>query len=137
MRKAALPLIGLLLLVAVMPALAQHKTYPKEAYVVSEHIVAIALHPLGYRLTYLRTDNTWGNLYVPLSWFGNGPDSKADIGFASGIEYPFFSIFWVDGSFDHISIHAPENYQDPSWQVIDPSVDLTAQFNVKEPPRDF
>lgn len=137
MKKAfALLLIGMLFLLATLPATSQAKNYPKEAYVKTAHIAAIALHPLGYRLTYLRTDNTWGNLYVPLTWFG-GVVAKADIGFGFGPQYPYFSIFWVDGVFDHISIHAMENYQDPTWMVLDPSIDLSAQFGAQEPSKDF
>ncbi len=140
MRKTfALLLIGMLILLAAMPAVSQSKNYPKEAYVKTVHVAAISLHPLGYRLTYLRTDNTWGNLYVPNSWFGGAGNvvAKADISFGTGPELPYFSIFWVDGTFDHISIHAVENYEDPSWLVVDPSVDLSAQFNIQEPPKDF
>jgi hypothetical protein len=140
MRKTlALLLIGMLALLAAMPAVSQSKNYPKDAYVKTAHIVAIGIHPLGYRLTYLKSNNTWGHLYVPLSWFGSEGDviAKADMAWGNGPEYPYFSIFWVDGNFDHISIRAIESYHDPSWLVLDPNMDLSAQFGLKEPPKDF
>ncbi len=137
MRKgSALLVLGVLVLLAVLPAGAQAKNYPKDAYVVTAHVVAISVGSQGYRLTYLKSDNTWGNLFVPNTWFG-GVVAKADLIYGSGPEYPFFSVFWVDGAFDHISIHAPVSFDDPAWKVLDPKMDLAAEFDVKEPPRDF
>jgi hypothetical protein len=43
----------------------------------------------------------------------------------------------VDGKFDHISINAQEDMMGPTWGTLDSTLNLTAQFNITEPPRDY
>jgi hypothetical protein len=136
MKKAILFFaIGLLVLGAA-PSFSQTTGYPKEAYVKSIPISKILIHPLGYQIIYFRSDFTFGKMYIPLSWFGVAA-GKAEMIWGNEPAYPYVSIFWVDGKFDHVSIHVIDSYSDPSWGVLSSAQDLSAQFNVQEPPKDF
>jgi hypothetical protein len=78
-----------------------------------------------------------GEIYVPLTWFNKGIDSKAEIVYGNERSYPYASIFWVDGKFDHIKIYALNYYESPTWGVLETVTDRTAKFNVEEVPKEF
>jgi hypothetical protein len=52
-------------------------------------------------------------------------------------EFPYMAIYWVDGKFDRIVLYLHSNMHDVTWGTLPPGIDLTSQFNVQEPPRDF
>ena len=144
-RAVALVIAGTLLLVGIS-AFAQaqaaqtsspQQMYPKEAYVKNVPLIRIFVHPLGYKLLYWRSDMTIGEMYVPLKWFTGGVTATAEITYGITPDRPYVSIAWVDGKFDHISINAQEDMTGPTWGVLDASVNLTTQFNLQEPPRDY
>ena len=95
------------------------------------------MHPLGYKLLYWRSDTTIGEMYVPLKWFTGGVTATAEITYGITPDRPYVSIAWVDGKFDHITINAQEDMMGPTWGILDASVNLTTQFNIQEPPRDY
>ena len=55
---------------------AQKQGYPTEAYVKNIPLFKILVHPLGYKLLYLKSNETIGELYVPLKWFRGGTYSS-------------------------------------------------------------
>ena len=144
-RAVSLVVAGTLLLVGIS-AFAQAQTpqtsspqqaYPKEAYVKNVPLIRIFVHPLGYKLLYWRSDTTIGEMYVPLKWFTGGVTATAEITYGITPDRPYVSIAWVDGKFDHITINAQEDMMGPTWGILDASVNLTTQFNIQEPPRDY
>jgi hypothetical protein len=150
MKRAVAILIAGILLLAGLSAFAQtqpaqpaqspsaqRQGYPTEAYVKNIPILKILVHPLGYKLLYLKSDMSIGELYVPLKWFHGGVAAVAEITYGISPDRPYVSISWVDGKFDHITINAQENMLGPTWGTLSPTTDLSAQFNIQEPPRDF
>jgi hypothetical protein len=144
-RALAFLIAGALLFVSVL-AFAQaqpaqppstQQGYPKEAYVKNISLIRVLVHPLGYKLLYWKSDETIGQLYVPLKWFSGGVTSTADITYGITPDRPYVSIAWVDGKFDHITINAQEDMMGPTWGILDPTLNLTTQFSVQEPPREF
>lgn len=146
MKRAVAFLIAGALLLAGISAFAQtqpsqapsaQQGYPKEAYVKNIPLIRVFVHPLGYKLLYWKSDMTIAELYVPLKWFHGGPASTAEITYGMTPDRPYVSIAWVDGKFDHISINAQEDMMGPTWGTLDSTLNLTAQFNITEPPRDY
>jgi len=111
--------------------------YAKDAYVKNIPCFKILVYRLGYEVLYFKGDMSIGRIYVPLTWFNGGAKAVAYITYGNGPQLPYVSIAWVDGKFDHVTINALEDMQGPTWGQIDPSVDLTSQFNIQEPPREF
>lgn len=122
---------------AAQPQSAQAQGYPKEAYVKNIPLIRVYVHPLGYKVTYLKSNFQIGEIYVPLSWFNLGPLSKAEISYGPTSDRPYLSISWVDGKFERVMIAANSDMAGPTWGTLSPAADLTAQFNVQEPPREF
>jgi len=111
--------------------------YPKEAFVKNISLFKILVHPLGYKILYWKSDMTIGAMYVPLTWFRGGVTATASITYGNTPDRPYVSISWVDGKFDHLAINAQSDMMGPTWGQLDPTLNLTAQFNIQEPARDF
>jgi hypothetical protein len=141
MKKAVVLFAAGMLLFACLPAFSQTtqtaQPVPKDAYVKTVHIMKIWMHQLGYKIQFWTSKSTVGELYVPITWFNKGPASKADITFGNTPEYPYFSVFWVDGTFDHIMIYAMEDFHSPTWGVLESPTDLSSQFNVQDLPKEY
>ncbi len=152
MKRALVVLIAGIALLAGLPAFAQAQTasaqqpvaqsgqaqeYPKEAYVKNIPIIRILVHPLGYKLFYWKSNMTIGELYVPLAWFTGDISSKAAITYAVAPSRPYLTITWVDGKFERVTINALDDLAGPTWGTLNSNTDLSAQFNIQEPPKDY
>jgi hypothetical protein len=137
MKKAVLFSAAVLLLLASLPAFSQAQSYPKDAYIKTVHIEKIWTHQLGYKLQFFSSKSHVSDIYVPSTWFNKGVDSKAEIVFGNTAEYPYFTIVWVDGKFDHITLYVQQDYRDLTWGELSGAGDLTSQFNVEDVPKEF
>ena len=137
--KRAVILIAAGLLLACLPVFAQSQanSYPKDAYVKSVHILKIWAHPLGYMVQFFSSKSTVAEIYVPLAWFNQGPASRADLIYGNDREYPYFSVFWIDGKFDHINLFVLNDFGSLTWGVLETVTDRSAKFNVQDVPREF
>jgi len=137
MKKALVSLIAAMLLLACLPAFSQQpRAEVKDAYAKTVPIVKIYTHYLGYRVVYLKSNYELGEMYVPLTWF-YAAVPKAQIVWGNTREYPYFSLFWVDGKFDYVRLYLKDNPRDSTWGVLDTREDLSANFNVQDPPKQF
>jgi hypothetical protein len=144
MKRAGLVLAAGLLLMSSLPSFAQAasttpdaSTNPKDAYYKIVPIAKVWMHQLGYMVQFWTSKSQIANIYIPLTWFNQGPNSKADIIYGSEPGYPYLSIIWVDGKFDHVRLYVLNNYNSLTWGVLSQSTDLTAQFNVQDVPKEF
>jgi hypothetical protein len=138
MKKALVLLAAGIFLLACLPVFSQAQSAdPTDVYVKTVHIVKIWMHQLGYKIQFFNSHSRVADIYVPLAWFNKGRESKADLVYGRGAEYPYFSIYWVDNKFDHIMIYATDNYHDTSWGVYEPSTDVSKQFDVQDIPKEF
>jgi hypothetical protein len=136
---AVIVLAAGIFLLACLPAFSQaaENKYPTDVYVKTVHIVKIWMHPLGYMIQFWTSKSKIGEVYVPVTWFNKGPDSRADIVYGQDPAYPYFSVFWADGKFDHVVIHALSDYRSPTWGVLETATDRSSQFNAEELPKDY
>jgi hypothetical protein len=134
MRKIAA--IVVLAVLACSAAFAQQTT-AKDVYVKSVRIAKIYPHAIGYRILYFKSNLEYAEMYVPGSWFSFSGTSKANVIWGESSEFPYFTIYYADGKFDRILLFLQSNMHDVSWGSLPPGIDLTARFNVQEPPRDF
>jgi hypothetical protein len=139
MKKALVAAAVALLLLAGLPLFAQTQTSDnqQQAYYKTIPIMKIWLHPLGYLIQYFNSKQQVAQIYVPLTWFNKGINSKAEILYGSEKDYPYCTIYWVDGKFDHIRIYALTNFESGTWGVLEASTDRTKQFDTQDVPRDF
>jgi hypothetical protein len=142
MKKAGFVLIAGLLLMSSLPLFAQTtatsaNTNPQDAYYKVVPIVKVWMHQLGYKVQFWTSKSQIGDIYIPLTWFNQGPLSKADIIYGNQPGYPYLSIVWVDGKFDHVKLYVLDNYNSVTWGVLSQATDLSAQFNVQDVPKDF
>src|SRR5512147_126232 len=103
--KKALVAAAALVLLAGLPLFAQTQAQTeRQTYYKTIPILKIWLHPLGYLIQYVNSKQQVDQMYVPLTWFNKGINSKAEILYGAGKEYPYLTIYWVDGKFDHMRI---------------------------------
>ncbi|MGO9307534.1 MAG: hypothetical protein ACLQDL_00750 [Spirochaetia bacterium] len=110
---------------------------PKDAYYKSIPLIKVWAHQLGYMVQFWTSKSQVASIYIPLTWFNLGPNSKADIIYGNEPTYPRLVIFWVDGKFDHVNLYVLDNFDSLTWGVLNQAGDYTTQFNVEEVPKDF
>jgi hypothetical protein len=99
-------------------------------------IQKVYTHQLGYKVIFLKSSFEMGSLYIPSRWFGKA-DGKGVLVYESPGQPSYFTIFWVNGKFDHIVLHVPNNMRNAIWGAMDSSKDFSSQFNVEEPKLEF
>ena len=139
MKRAGILAAAVLLFVTSVPSFAQQTdtTYPKDVYYKVVPLMKVWSHQLGYVVQFFNSKSKVVDVYVPLTWFNKGINSKADIVYGNEPGYPYMSIFWADGKFDHVTLYVESDAHSSTWGVLTPAQDLTNQFNVQEVPRDF
>jgi hypothetical protein len=95
------------------------------------------MHQLGYMVQFWTSKSQIAEIYIPLTWFNQGPNSKADIIYGNEPGYPRLVIFWVDGKFDHINLYVLDSYNSLTWGVLSQATDLTSKFDVQDVPKEF
>ena len=111
MKRGAL-LVALLFLMLGITSVSAQQQEP-EIYVKTVPIMQILNHSLGYKILYLKSSMDVGEFYVPHSWFKAG--GKAELILGTDPSYPYFSVFYTDGEFDHIKLYAQESIGHLSW----------------------
>jgi hypothetical protein len=138
MKMARIAIVVCAVLLAGLPAFAQDQTgNSKDAYYKSVSITKIWTDQLGYIVQFFNSKSQVSTFYVPLTWFNKGPDSKAEIIYGNESSYPYFTVVWVDGKFDHIRLYVLNDFHSLTWGVSSGAVDYTSKFNVEDVPREF
>jgi hypothetical protein len=137
MKKPVILVVAALALLASLPAFSQAAAYPKDAYIKSVRIEKIWTHQLGYKVQFFTSKSRIADIYVPTTWFNKGINSKADIVFGNTAEFPYFTIVWIEGKFDHITLYVQQDYRDRTWGELGAAGDLTSLFNVEDVPKEF
>ncbi len=105
-----------------------------EYYVKTIPIVKVYDHNSGYKIAYLKSNLDFAYLYIPKKWFASSAETglapKAEIVSGKDSAYPYFSIFWKSGKFDHIRLYFQSNLNDPSWGDLNPNVDISEKFKI-------
>jgi hypothetical protein len=113
MKRATIVIVFIALLVCALAA--DTSAY----YPVRIEVVKILSHADGYRVIYLKHDNSVGSLYLPVRWFSSG--GKAELVRANDPSFPYMTVFYKDGKFDHLRLYALSNIKDSTWGILSPS----------------
>ena len=132
MKKAVLLSAVMTVLVSLCAWSQSQSTEPTDVFVKTVPVVKVYTHPLGYKVLYLKSNLEMGILYLPDAWLKEA-GGKAAVIWQTGDRPPHFSIFWVDGKFDHVYLYVPNDMSLPLWGALDASQDLSAEFNIDEP----
>jgi hypothetical protein len=101
-----------------------------EYFVKSVPILKVYPHRDGYRIIYMKSNSDLADFYVPMRWFGSDPSSKAQIVYGDEAAYPYFSVFWKEGEFDHIRLYLEEDKTSPSWGNMPETARLSDKFAI-------
>ncbi len=101
-----------------------------QIFVKTMPIMKIYAHPLGYRVLYEKSNLEVGEFYLPLEWFTKA-GGKGEIVWGSDTSYPYFSIFWKSGKFDHIRLYLQENLSSTTWGRLSGGEELRQKFRVE------
>ncbi len=123
MKKTILVFMILLFAAGALFAEASDSPY----YVRTVSIAKVYSHEDGYKILYRNSKMQYSTFYVPMEWFG-GASSKAELIYGDSQAYPYFSIFWKDGAFDHIRLYLHKDRYDLSWGDIDSTIDISDKF---------
>jgi hypothetical protein len=126
--KRTVLLIGLSFFLLGALAVGAQEQDPK-VYVKTVGIMKILNHALGYKVLYLKSSMEVGEFYVPHSWFKAG--GKAQLILGDTPAFPYFSVFYREGEFDHIKIYAHENIQHLSWGRLKAQAGDSSKFEVE------
>ncbi len=125
------------MLVVSLPVFAQEqRSKPTDVFVKTVPILAVYTHQLGYKVVFVNSRQEAASLYLPITWFGKA-GGKGTIVLENSDVPPYFSIFWADGTFDHIVLHVPGDTRSPIWGVLETNEDLKSAFDVEEPKLTF
>lgn len=86
-------------------------------FVKTVSIIKVYSHSAGYKILYLKSTMDLGEFYVPMHWFTSA-GGKGEIVWGDQLSYPYFSIFWVDGKYDHIRLYLHKNLDSESWGML-------------------
>lgn len=111
--------------------------YPKDVYYKVVPLIKVWTGALGYMVQFFNSKYQVKNVYIPMAWFNNGVNSKADIIYGREAAYPYMSIYWADGKFDHVKLYVTDDTTSLKWGVLSTNTDMADKFNVQEIPRDF
>ncbi len=126
--KRKIVLVVLISLLLGVSAVSAQDQDPK-IYVKTVSIMKILNHSLGYKVLYLKSSMDVGEFYVPHSWFKAG--GKADLVMGNTRAFPYFSMFYRDGKFDHIKLYAHDNIQHLSWGRLKTQAGDSSKFEVE------
>ena len=126
--KRKIVLVVLISLLLGVSAVSAQDQDPK-IYVKTVSIMKILNHSLGYKVLYLKSSMDVGEFYVPHSWFKAG--GKAELVMGYTLAFPYFSVFYRDGKFDHIKLYAHDNIQHLSWGRLKTQAGDSSKFEVE------
>ena len=129
MKKITLMFILLLFLLQPLQLFSQ--VPQKDVFVKTAQIIKIYSHAFGYKVLYRKSDLSLGEFYIPRSWFKDSA-AKGELVWGSSSAYPYFSIFWIDGVFDHIRLYLMENINSFTWGVLAGGAEMAEYFDIEE-----
>jgi hypothetical protein len=130
MRRLALVVV---LLAVGLSVFAQGRPKDNESiYVRTTPVIKVYTHQLGYKVYYQTNRGGVASFYVPAEWF-SGAGGKASIAYGSGPQYPYLSVYWIDGKFSHIKLFLVEDILADTWGVLrEPAAEAAQHFKVDD-----
>lgn len=124
LKRIAAALLALLLTGLIFSGVLFAKD--SDLFVKTLPITKIYPHGKGFKILFVKSDLTLGSFYVPITWFiGSGAANKADIVYGNDPAYPYCSIFWKKGEFDHLRLYVMKDKNHETWGVLSAREDLS------------
>jgi hypothetical protein len=112
MKRAALVIVIIAFVVMGLAA-ADSAFYP-----VRVDVVKVFSHGDGFKVIYRKGTMDVGAVYLPARWFV--PGGKAELVRANDPSFPYMSVFYKDGKFDHLRLYVIADQRDLMWGVLPP-----------------
>jgi hypothetical protein len=119
MKRTAI-VLALLVIAAVGLSAETSAFYP-----VRVDVVKVYTHGEGLLVIYRKGSADIGQCYLPARWFVSG--GKAELVRGNDPSFPYMSIFYKDGKFDHLRLYVIADSRDTMWGVLSPQ-DGTGKF---------
>jgi hypothetical protein len=138
LKKIFFAILAALTFFAMTNLIAQDSTGGEKSkfFVKTVPITTIYPHQLGYKVQYVKNGIDLMTFYIPIGWFSL-EEQKAQIVWGDDPSYPYFSIFWKDGKFDHIRLYVKREKSDVTWGQIYDAPGLKDKFASPEIPTEF
>jgi hypothetical protein len=88
-------------------------------YPVRIDVVKVFSHGDGFKVVYRKGSSDVGAVYLPARWFV--PGGKAELVRATDPSFPYMTLFYKDGKFDHLRLYVLEDQKDETWGVLTPA----------------
>lgn len=88
-------------------------------YPVRIDVVKVYSHADGFRVIYRKGTADVASVYLPARWFVSG--GKAELVRAHDPSFPFMTVFYKDGKFDHLRLYVLADQKDQTWGILSPS----------------
>jgi hypothetical protein len=98
-----------------------------EYYYVNVPLVKVYAHKLGYKVVYKLNSTTIASNYLPMEWFLTYA-GKGTIDYGPGMMFPYMTVYYKNGQFDHVRLHLNSDTNDPSWAIFDQTADVAPLF---------
>ena len=116
MKRAAVVVV---LIAIVACALAAAPSNESSFYPVRIDVVKVYSHADGFRVVYRKGTTGVGDVYLPARWFVSG--GKAELVRGNDTSYPYMTVFYKDGKFDHLRLYVLADQQDLTWGILSPA----------------
>jgi hypothetical protein len=103
-------------------------------YPVRLDVVKVYSHADGYRVIYRKGSASVADVYIPARWFVSG--GKAELVRGNDPSYPYMTVFYKNGSFDHLRLYVLADQNDSTWGLLSPA-DGAGKFNSDDLKLDF
>jgi hypothetical protein len=113
MKRATIVLV-LIAIVSLALAAEASAFYP-----VRIDVVKVFSHGDGFKVVYRKGSADVGAVYLPARWFV--PGGKAELVRANDPSFPYMSLFYKEGKFDHLRIYVLADQGDETWGVLSPA----------------
>lgn len=128
MKRATL----MVLLVAIVACAIASET--SAFYPVRLDVVKVYSHADGYRVIYRKGSAGVADVYIPTRWFVSG--GKAELVRGNDPSYPYMTVFYKNGTFDHLRLYVLADQNDSTWGLLSPA-DGAGKFNSDDLKLDF
>ncbi len=128
MKRATL----MVLLVAIVACAIASET--SAFYPVRLDVVKVYSHADGYRVIYRKGSAGVADVYIPARWFVSG--GKAELVRGNDPSYPYMTVFYKNGTFDHLRLYVLADQNDSTWGLLSPA-DGAGKFNSDDLKLDF
>jgi len=130
-------IIVLVFLAVISPVFAQNnsddsKKGKSNVYYLTVTIEKIWLAGTGYVVQYRKSSTQIGTIGIPYNWF-TSPDSAAEmVLLPKGPNWPYMSVFYIDGKFSHIRLYPHWQKSHQTWGVTPLGADVSRHFQEKD-----